>query len=87
MVYIRPGGSHLPIFMKEKEPPKELLVKKFLGKVNPTGWRTNRKAALAELENIIFSDKAQVCTSHHSTACSSFDRPFSDTLKTIQSVM
>lgn len=47
--------------VKEKKSPKELLVTEFLGKINPSGWRTNRKAALSELEYQILNNGEQVC--------------------------
>ncbi len=45
--------------MKE-DTANEQLITKFLSKVNPTGWRTNRKAALIELEKALFYNKTQV---------------------------
>eukprot|EP00026_Physarum_polycephalum_P022681 Phypoly_transcript_26932.p1 GENE.Phypoly_transcript_26932~~Phypoly_transcript_26932.p1 ORF type:complete len:127 (+),score=14.28 Phypoly_transcript_26932:83-463(+) len=46
--------------VKEKKSPKEQLINEFLGKINPTGWRTNRKAALSELEYSILNNGEQI---------------------------
>ena len=54
--------------VKEKKSAKEVLITEFLGKINPSGWRTNRKAALSDLEYTILNNGQQVLFSSSAEA-------------------